>query len=261
MNKEKWIKEIIGKTVEQYGFVYVGRHVDGYIEGYSYKRTNGELRHYISVSNSSFNELRMSLSTNAYGQMVVSATELVKPKFYVNIRDFIEYKSEEEFKQILRYFRDTLIQKGFAVLEEKSKPTTEIRPKKETSWKLFTEHEDLNREYRKKYHLEETESTRKLMQKISDIILETKDQEFSEVEEMLVGLAAVFADQLIRKRGGIWEWNESFHSCKIGGMKQGVYKIGSCIPLASMIFYWKGRKENVDTLLNEFKEFRYEEIN
>lgn len=258
MNKTKWIKEIIGKTVEQYGFEYRGRNVDGFVEGYSFKRKEGDLKQYIDITITG--GVRMLLKTNAYGQIWFSVTELVKPEFHVNPRDFIDYESEEEFKQILYYFRDALVQKGFAALEEKSKPTTEIRPKKETYWKLYTEHESLNEEYRKKYHLEETESTRKLIQKISDIILGTKDQEFSEVEEMLVGLAAVFSDQLIRKREGEWEWNEDCGACIIKGMRKGVYRCGSSNPLSRVIFYWKGGKEDIDILLMEFKQARYDVI-
>ncbi|MBD5471975.1 MAG: hypothetical protein HDR20_03445 [Lachnospiraceae bacterium] len=112
---------------------------------------------------------------------------------------------------------------ALAVLEEKSKPATEVRPKKETYWKLYTEHDELNREYRKKYNLEDTESSLKCMKGISDIILETTDQEFAEVEEMLIGLAAVYGDQLIKKMGGKWIWFEVHNSSGVGKMRNGEY--------------------------------------
>lgn len=259
MNKKKWIKEIIGETVEKRGFEYKGLEVDGFLEGYSYERKEGDLRQYISITVS--DGVRMTLNTNAYRQIWVSVTELIKPKFDFDLGGFIDYRSEEEFKEILYYFRDVLVEKGFAVLEEKSKPTTEVRPKKETYWELYTEHEELNKTYCEKYGLDETGSIRKLVKKISDIILGTKEQKFSEVEEMLVGLAAVYGSRLIKKRGGEWKWNEEHCSCIIDDMWSDIYKC-ECAnnPLVEMISYWENGKEDMDRLLQEFKQFWNEEI-
>ncbi len=258
MNKKKWIKEIIGEMVETRGFDYKGHEVDGFLEGYSFERKEGDLRQYISITIR--DGMRMMLNTNAYRQEWVSLTELTKPKFDFDLGGFIDYRNEEEFKEILYYFRDVLVEKGFDVLEEKSKPTTEVRPKKETYWKLYTEHEKLNKEYCAKYGLDETGSVRKLMKKISDIILKTRKQKFLEVEEMLVGLAAVYGSRLITKREGEWEWDEVHCSCIICDMWCDRYKGGSANPLVEMIDYWENGKEDIDRLLQDFKQFWNEEI-
>lgn len=247
-NQEKWIKKIVGEVVEERGFVYTGHHRDGYVHGYSFKCTKGDLRKDIDITVIG-NTIRMELNTNAYGQIWVNVCDLMESNLEPDITGFLEFKREDEFKEILHSFCEILIQRGFAVLEEKSKPTTEARPKKETDWKLYMEHDELNREYRKKYNLENTESSLKCMQRISDIILETTDREFAEVEEMLIGLAAVYGDQLIQKMGGKWVWSEANDSSGIGEIKNGGY----ANPLTDIIFYWRRGKEDIDTLTWTFK--------
>ena len=248
MNQQKWIKKIIGEVVEKRGFVYTGHSRDGYIHGYYFECTKGDLRQDIEITISG-NEIRMELNTNAYGQIWVNVCDLMESNLEPDITGFLEFKDEDEYKEILYSFCEILIQKGFAVLEEKSKPTTEARPKKETYWKLYMEHDELNREYRKKYGLEDTESSLKCMQRIGDIILESTDQEFAEVEEMLIGLAAVYGDQLIKKMGGKWVWSEVHNSSGIDEMKNGSY----ANPLADTIFYWRRGEEYIDTLIRAFK--------
>ena len=247
--KEKWIKKIIGEAVAERGFVYTGHSRDGYVHGYSFECTKGDLRQDIHITVIS-NTIRMQLNTNAYGQIWVNVCDLLESNLEPDVMGFLEFKNEDEYKEILHSFCEILIQKGFAVLEEKSKPTTEIRPKKETYWKLYTEHDELNREYRKKYDLEDTESSLKCMKRISDIILETTDREFAEVEEMLIGLAAVYGDQLIQKWGGEWVWYEVHNSSGVGKMRNGEY----VNPLADMIFYWRRGEEYIDSIIQAFKK-------
>ena len=248
INKEKWIKKIIGEIVETHGFEYTGHSRDGYVHGYGFKYTKGDLQQDIDITISG-NKIRMMLNTNAYGQMWVYVCNLMESNLEPDISGFIEFKDEDKFKEILYSFGEILIQKGFDVLEEKSKPTTEIRPKKETYWKLYVEHDELNREYRQRYGLEDTESSLKCMQKISDIILGTTDQEFAEVEEMLIGLAAVYGDQIIQKMGGEWVWSKVHNSSGIDKMRNRKY----VNPLVDMIFYWKRGKEDIDDLTEPFK--------
>ena len=189
--KEKWIKKIIGEVVAEREFVYTGHSRDGYVHGYSFECTKGDLRQDIHITVIG-NTIRMQLNTNAYGQIWVNVCDLMELYLKPDAKGFVEFKDEDEYKEILHSFCEIPIQKGFAVLEEKSKSTTEVRPKKETYWKLYTEHDELNREYRKKYDLEDTESSLKCMKRISDIILETTDREFAEVENIPLYRHAIF---------------------------------------------------------------------
>ena len=98
--------------------------------------------------------------------------------------------------------------------------STAQRPglKKRRIKKLYEEHEELNRKYRKLYGMEDTEFTAKLIWRMSQVILEMQDEEFADVEETLIGLAAVYGDQLVRKCGGEWELSE-VGTCMITGIR------------------------------------------
>ncbi len=255
MNKEKLIKEIIGEAVKNYGFENFIYSVDGWTEGYDFERTDGDLEQYIDITVID-NEIRLEFMTNAYGQFPVEASKLIKSDFLSNRRDFLIFRNEEEFKGILYLFRDIILQKGFEIFEKISRPTTEVRPKKETYWKLFSENKELEEKYRKMYGLEDTEFTRKMMQRISDIILSTKDQDFKEVEEMLVGLAAVYGNQIIRKCGGEWEKCDNSEVCLISKIP------GRCNidPLSNIIHYWDMQEENIDIFLKAFRKHPYDTV-
>ncbi len=255
MNKEKLIKEIIGEAVKDYGFEDFIYSVDGWTEGYDFERTDGDLEQYIIITVID-NEIRLEFMTNAYGQFSVEASKLIKSDFPSNRRDFLMFRNEEEFKGILYLFRDIILQKGFEILEKISRPTTEARPKKETYWKVFSENKELDEKYRKMYGFENTEFTRKMMQRISDIILSTKDQDFKEVEEMLVGLAAVYGNQIIRKCGGEWRWYDKPQSCLI--VK--IHGENSSNPLNEIIGYWRRQEENINNLLIPFKKLPYDTV-
>lgn len=224
MKKSKWIKEIIGNSVKEYGFQYAGYGRDGYTTGYDFLRLQGDIRQEINIT--------------------------------VIEQDFLYFKDEEEFKAILYHFRDIILRKGLELFEELSIPVTEIRPRKETYWKLYQEHDELNEKYRKMYGLEDTEYTTRLIRRISEIILETIEEDFSKVEEMLIGLAAVFADQVIRKCGGEWTWVEDCNTCVIIKVREYV-----CInPLSDTISYWRWKKENLDHFLNAFRDNPYDTV-
>lgn len=154
------------------------------------------------------------------------------------------------------HFRDIILRKGLELFEELSIPVTEILPRKETYWKLYQEHDELNEKYRKMYGLEDTEYSTRLIRRISEIILETIEEDFSKVEEMLIGLAAVFADQVIRKCGGEWTWVEDCNTCVIIKVRGYV-----CInPLSDTISYWRWKKENLDHFLNAFRDNPYDTV-
>ena len=255
MDKEKWIKQIIGEAVKEHGFEKFIHSVDGWTHGYEFVRENGDLRQDISITVID-NSIRLEFITNAYGQDHVEVLDMIKSDFVDNGLGFLIFENEEELKEILYLFRDLILQKGFDILEEISKPTTDVRPREETSWKVFSENKELEEKYRKMYGLEDTEFTRKMMQKISDIILEKKDQNFAEVEEMLVGLAAVYGNQIIRKCGGEWRWNDKTKACTI----KKIHGKNSTNPLHDLIWYWDRKEEDINCLLSVFRRLPYDTV-
>lgn len=244
MDKTRWMQQIIGSMVKGYGFEFERHAGDVHIEEYVYRREKEEVCQFIVVVVTEMG-LRLELGTDAYGwkDNWFMATGMIESPFTIEEGDFIQFETEEEFKKILYHFQKVLLEKGFDRLEKMSVPDAEPGPRKWAYRKLYIEHEALNREYRKRYDLEEMKPFRELIQKISDIILETTDQEFSEVEEMLVGLAAVYGNEIMKKCGGEYEWIEDCSMCIL------CTRTGFFAPLEEMILYWKRKKEDVNCLL------------
>ena len=248
MNRSQQVKKIIGEAIAERGFEFAGNFKDGYVHGWSFKRSDGDLIQYITIPIID-DVIRLGLSTNAPGQRDVFAHRLIESDFS-SYNNGLVFDNDTEFKQILELYRDIILEKSPEVFERISKPSSEAAPRKETYLKLYQDHNALNAEYRAKYGLEETKSTMTLIKKLSETILATTDKKFSEVEDMLVGLAAVYSDQFILKCSGEWEWNDKFNSCiidKIHGNR--------CVnPLVRMINYWKSQREDLNILLDSFKK-------
>ena len=267
MNKAKWIKKIIGEAVTEKGFSYTGC-TGGSDVGYSFKRrVDGEdeddeimqiIEIFISLSVIGGYDIRLTFCTNAYGVINQEVTNLIPSGFKKgDLDDFLHFENEEELKQILQHFRRIIVEKGEEVFREISKHSTEARPKKKTHKKLYEEHEELNQKYRKLYGMEDTEFTAKLIRRMSQVILEMQDEEFADVEETLIGLAAVYGDQLVRKCGGEWELSE-VGTCMITGIHEGS-RAGEN-PLNSIIFHWRNKRDDYRELLDCFRKHPYDTV-
>ena len=267
MNKAKWIKKIIGEAVTEKGFSYTGC-TGGSDVGYSFKRrVDGEdeddeimqiIEIFISLSVIGGYDIRLTFCTNAYGVINQEVTNLIPSGFKKgDLDDFLHFENEEELKQILQHFRRIIVEKGEDVCREISKHSTEARPKKKTYRKLYEEHEELNQKYRKLYGMEDTEFTAKLMRRMNQVILEMQDEDFADVEETLIGLAAVYGDQLVRKCGGEWELSE-MGTCMITGLHEGSGAGEN--PLNSIIFHWRNKRDDYRELLYCFKKHPYDTV-
>ena len=257
MNRSQQIKKIIGEAIADRGFEYIGYTRMEYIHDYSFKRKVKENEQHISVDISG-NEVSLLFMTDANHFKQQNATYLIESEFKKGDDGFI-FESDEELKNILHHFKEIILQKSEEVFKKLCKtprknPNAAV-PRKETYAKLYNEHEALNIEYREKYGLTETESTTKLIKQINDIILSTTDKKFSEVEEMLVGLAAVYSDQLIRKCGGEWELCEN-GACLIVKVRGK----SSENPLATVITHWKAKIEALDLFIQNFRNNRLETV-
>ena len=69
MNKEKYIKDIIGKTVKDYGFEKFLYDVDGWVEGYAFVKKEKDLIQYISMTVID-NKIRLEFRTNVYLSLI-----------------------------------------------------------------------------------------------------------------------------------------------------------------------------------------------
>lgn len=260
MSRAQLIKKVIGEAIEEFGFVYEGYSRDEYCHIYTFVRKKRVIKQYIWIetqpSLSEGGVVKLSFMSSANSMKAVQGAYLIESDFERE-SDGLVFKTEEELTQILYLFNDVIRQKGLDILQKIRRSGGKAAPKKRTQWKLYQEHEGLNEEYRKKYGLEETESTTGLMQKIYDVILENKDRKFAEVEELLVGLAAVYGDQIVRKCGGQWKWYSEHNSCMI----EGIFGSRAENPLLTVISQWRYWKyRDIECLIREFRKNRFDEV-
>lgn len=260
MNEMKWIKEMIGKEAEKAGFTDGGSHRDGYVRGYVFYCAHEEERYedYIGFTVID-NSIRMDFKRSGMGRGYIDdVTCLLESKFTSDIQGFIAFDSEEEYKEILEYFARIIREKSKEVFDSMEVHKEEDGyPGREMHWKLYQEHEELNQKYRKLYGLEDTEFTAKLIRRIMKLIMENQDKKFEEVKELLIGLAAVYGNQLVLKGNGKWEWQEGLLShCWVKGIEGG----DDAIPLNDLAFCWKYKRDeaaNVRELLHKFPKGPY----
>ena len=196
MERKKIVKEILGKELERLGFVY---------EKGSYVRRKKGIKQYIKVGEERFtrNHAKMFFDTNAYGQKTKELEEFV-PGI---LQESWEYQTEEEYRAIIMQFKEWTLAYGLEQLEKMSVPTTEERPKPETNRYLYEHHEELTREYLKKMGMEDAEAWEVLFA-LQDEMEKLRGLPFQEVEQTLVGLAAVCGHCMCLLGKGTWYWKE-----------------------------------------------------
>lgn len=227
---KKIIQEIMGKELEELGFKYMS----GNSQFWSYVRHKDEIRQEIRVCHERFtrNYAKMYFFTNISGQKEL---EDFVPGI---LQESWKYETEEEFGAIIEQFKEWTFTYGLEELEKMSVHTTEVRPKPETNRYLYDHHEELNREYLKKLGVEESD-TIGILFALQDRIEELKSQPFEEVEQELIGLAAVTGHCMSLYGIGEWLWEEEYLVCKVIGLGGGSEIIA---PLAKTIASYKGTK-------------------
>lgn len=224
MKYKKIIQEIIGTELEKQGFTYVPN------TSWSYERVKDQVWQNISVVRERYCKgyIRMVFMTNANGQKPKGLDDFVPDQ----LPEYWHYETEEELRKIIEQFKDWTLTYGLKELEKMSVPTTEARPKPETNRYLYEHHRGLYKEYK------ESDSWEAVVKAIQDKIEETWDQPFSEVEEILIGLAALYAYALNRGAEGEWGWDEKMNLCGIHHVL-GTY--ASIYPLLAIISAWSNK--------------------
>lgn len=231
MERKKIVKEILGTELEKLGFAY---------EKGSYVRRKNGIKQCIEVGEERFakKHAKMYFYANAYGQKPVELEDFV-PGI---LQESWKYETDEEYRAIIQQFKEWTFTYGLEQLEKMSIPTTEERPKPETNRYLYEHHEELNREYLKKMGMEGAEAPDVLFA-LQDEMEKLQGLLFKEVEQTLVGLAAVYGHCMCLLGKGTWYWNEEHQSCLIDNVgESGILEY----PLSRMInsYHTKGIKEN-----------------
>ncbi len=241
MNHKKIIQEILGEELEKEGFTYAS----GDTKSWCYERTKDGVWQIISVVRERYCKgyIKMIFTTNAYGQKDRELNDFVPE----DLPEYWHYETEEELLQIIGQFKDWVFAYGLKGLEKMSQPTTEAHPKPETNRYLYEHHKELYEEYREKMQIED-DDWKEVIEKIEKRIEETWDRPFQEMEEELIGLAALYAYALNEGEEGKWVWHERASMCMVDKVANTVKTI---FPLMKVICAW-GDKE-LNSLTNQYK--------
>lgn len=264
MNREEIIKEILGETVEQLGFYYEGCLRGRDVTDYTFvRKRESEFDISQSIWVLIFDNYKggYDIRLTFDGRKRVEAYRLIESQFREgDVGDSLHFENEKELEKILHLFRKIIEKKGKKVFDDNRRTQEEIQniqKKREMHRKLYQNRKTLNANYRKLYGLENTQFTAKLIRTICGLILEKKDEKLEDMEDFFIGMAAVYGDQLIRRRGGDWIWEEDTQTCLVKGEGEYPYHV---IPLWQIEFYWERKEDNYLRLLDDFKKYPTETV-
>ncbi|MGY3663730.1 MAG: hypothetical protein ACXAHE_07715 [Roseburia sp. 1XD42-69] len=263
MNRTKMIKKIIGESAENLGFYYKGASRDGNGTDYVFeKKKESEYEIEQSIWISIFNNYNGSwdIRLTFIGRDYIEGGSLIESKFQKGmLHGSLHFQSEEELEQILHLFKKIIEEKGekiFSACKRSPEEIMEIQRKQNMHQRLYQERHTLNTTYRKMYGLENTQFTAKLIRTMCGLIFEKKDEKFEDVEEFLLGMAAIYGDQLIRRRGGEWVWDDKNKTCEVRGESGSLYKI----PLMVVCWYWERKIDDYLSILGDFSIYPGETV-
>ena len=251
MNMKKIIHEELGQELENIGFHYVS----GERLFWPYERKKDGIKQEIMIVRHRYfkGRIKVIFHTSAYRQ---------EPKEFRNFVseegakewDFWQFENEKELRSILKEFKRLIFTYGIDFLEAISKPATDAIPMEEKQRYLYLHHQELYTRYQ-----EEMKTEGKSAEEVIDIIYqkmeETIDTPYEEVEDLLIGLAALYGHTICWEDRGDWKWNEDRGVCLIDNI------LGTKVEehiLSLVVYAWdywrKHRDKKSSALFDQYKE-------
>ena len=211
MNMKKIIQEELGQELENIGFHYVS----GERLFWPYEREKDGIRQEIMIARDRYERryIRVIFETNAYGQRPKEFRHFV-PEEGAKRWEFWGFENEEELREILREFKRLIFTHGLDFLETISKPATDAVPTREKQRYLYEHYQELSEKYQKELGTEGKSAVEVigiLTQKIEELL----DKPYAEVEDVLMGLAALYGHTICWGDRGKLAWNEQMGVCRL----------------------------------------------
>ena len=211
MNIKKIIQEELGQELENIGFHYVS----GERLFWPYEREKDGIRQEIMIARDRYERryIRVIFETNAYGQRPKEFRHFV-PEEGAKHWEFWGFENEEELREILREFKRLIFTYGLDFLETISKPATDAVPTREKQRYLYEHHKELCQKYQKELGTE-GKSAEEVIGILTQKMEEILDKPYAEVEDVLMGLAALYGHTICWGDNGEWVWNEEMGVCRL----------------------------------------------
>ena len=211
MNMKKIIQEELGQELENIGFHYV----PGERSVWPYEREKDGVKQEIIVIRDRYekNYIKVIFHTNAYGQRQREFRHFV-PEEGAKHWEFWGFENEEELRAILKEFKRLIFTYGLDFLETISKPATDAVPTREKQRYLYQHHQELFEKYQKELGTE-GKSAEEVIDILNHKIEEMLDKPYTEMEDVLMGFAALYGHTICWGDNGEWIWNEEKESCEV----------------------------------------------
>ncbi len=208
MSRVKVVKEIIGESLKKEGFEYAGYD---YFPGWKFKRKREGLTQWIFICKGRYKELSALTGVIREGEDSIERFYGIK-NFNENVRESdrtSSYFDDETFKRALGRLLDQIYEYFLPGLEEISKD--KYRNKWELTPEVYTRFYDEKKELEKALSMryETANMTEdKLILLMIKVIEDCKEKKLEEVEDILMGLAALFGDYIVENLEECWwDWD------------------------------------------------------
>ena len=239
MNMKKIINEELGQELEKIGFHYVS----GERLFWPYEREKGGIKQEIMVARDRYEKgyIKVIFHTNAYMQRPREFCDFV-PEEGAKYWDFWGFDNEKELREVLKEFKRLIFTYGLDFLEIISKPATDAVPTKEKQKYLYQHHQELFIKYQEELGTE-GKSAEEVIGIINQKIEEILDRPYTEVEDRLMGFAALYGHTICWGDRGDWVWNEEKGWCqieKVLGLRRAEYILNLVVYEWD---YWRKHKD------------------
>ncbi|WP_066716818.1 hypothetical protein [Clostridium sp. Marseille-P299] len=255
MKKIALIKRTIGNRLKKYGFKYYRSEPNTWI----FSRKCHDVEQFVSVFESNFSKsIRLEIFTSVDVFRIMEIRDFY-PKWekkYGTIY-FWDYADEDSFIHILNDFAQIIIDYGLDALDELSIPTRESRIDLtlEMQTKLFVNHDSLCNRFIEKYKVS-IDNTKDGIHQILQLMKEKQDEEYEEMQGLLLEMAAYYGNSLINEFNGEWKWDEKLNICII--ILNSNNRTNTCLPLHDIVYSWRDIEATDDYLLDCYDELSVE---
>ena len=228
MKKTQIIKNTVGKKLKDYGFRYLKTEGPCRIfmrEAHGYKRyydpETDVVKQYISIQESSYGMgLTVRFKTDAVNGVSGLDVKFLKEKNPNKLSankgsSWFFYSGEEDYKRVLLYLADLIIEYGLEHLDRMS-IEEEVIPTKAMANELMENHAELDRRFLEKYKFNTVahsmEDIEDWFQKLKEMIISVSEKPYEEVEELLLEMAAFIGERHCELIGAKWFFKEYMYT-------------------------------------------------
>lgn len=225
MKKTQIIKEIVGKSLEPYGFKYLKtdgpcrvflRELAG-VKRY-YDPENNVVKQFINIQESNMSRsLTVGYNTDVYGYEVERRLKQIKE---YNIFGWVDYSDEDSYREKLHLLTNLIIQYALGELNDMS-VEEEIIPTKAMAEILFEQHKQLDQTFIDEFHLkaipEKVEDIDGWYQLVKELLIDSSEQPYENTKELILKITAFIGERACELLPGRWNFPEHFKTPSIVG--------------------------------------------